>query len=269
MPRVAWLTDIHLNFVRERAAVQQFLGEVASGEPDLVLIGGDIAPARDLLKYLKFIDQVLRRPIYFVLGNHDYYFGSIEKVRKAVKQLCQERPNLHYLSSEREAVQLGHRVGLVGHDGWADGRAGDFDASDVMLNDYLVITDLTNLTKEERKAQLEKRGDEAVKHIRGVLPSALRRFEHVLLLTHVPPYPEACFHKGTLLNGKWLPHYCCLALGEAIVEAARRRPKHRVTVLAGHLHAEGQYNPEPNVSVLVGGAEYGNPAVARVFHLPD
>ena len=43
---------------------------------------------------------MLRRPIYFVLGNHDYYFGSIDKVRKAVKQLCQERPNLHYLPGE-------------------------------------------------------------------------------------------------------------------------------------------------------------------------
>jgi hypothetical protein len=58
-------------------------------------------------------------------------------------------------------------------------------------------------------------------------------------------------------------------VGAAILEAAQRRPRHRVTVLAGHLHSEGQFNPARNVSVLVGGAEYGKPAVARVFHLPD
>lgn len=269
MPRVAWLTDIHLNFVRERTAVEKFLAEVASGEPDAVLIGGDIAEARDLLKYLKFIDQVLQRPIYFVLGNHDYYYGSIEKVRSQVSQLCLERPNLHYLSQEREVIQLGRRVGLVGHDGWADARAGDYDASKVMLNDYLVIKEFTNLSQDERKVRLQARGDDAAQHVRQILPGALRRFDHVLMLTHVPPFPECCFYKGKLLDGEWLPHYCCKALGEAIVEVANRRPKHRVTVLAGHLHSEGQYNPTPNVSVLVGGAQYGQPAMARVFHLPD
>ena len=30
-------------------------------------------------------------------------------------------------------------VGLVGHDGWSDGRAGNYAGSDVFLSDYLLI----------------------------------------------------------------------------------------------------------------------------------
>jgi predicted phosphohydrolase len=269
VPRITWLTDLHLNFVKDKAQVQSFLAEVAAGEPDAVLIGGDIAPAKSLVKFLAFIDQVLQRPVYFVLGNHDYYYSSTKKVRAAIAELCRQRTNLHFLTQTSEAVALGRRTALVGHDGWADARAGDYDGSPQMINDYLCIGDLVNLDAAKRKARLQALGDEAAKHIGEILPGALRRFEHVMLLTHVPPFPECCFHKGKLLDDKWIPHYCCKAMGEAIVEVANRRPRHRITVLAGHLHSEGQFNPAPNVSVLVGGAEYGHPAVARVFHLPD
>ncbi len=269
MPRIAWLTDLHLNFVTDKKQVQSFLAEVAASEPDAVLIGGDIAPAKSLIKYLAFIDQVLQRPVYFVLGNYDYYYGSVKKVRAAVSQLCQQRTNLTYLSQSQEVVSLGRRTGLIGHDGWADARAGDYDKSTQMINDYMAIADLVNLDAAERKKKLQALGDGAADHIRDVLPGALRRFEHVMLLTHVPPFPECCFHKGKLLDEKWLPHYCCKSAGDAILEVSSRRPKSRITVLAGHLHSEGQYNPQPNVSVLVGGAEYGHPAMARVFHLPD
>jgi predicted phosphohydrolase len=268
VPQIAWLTDLHLNFVKDKSQVQSFLASVAAGEPDAVLIGGDIAPAKHLVKFLSFIDQVLQRPVYFVLGNHDYYYSSTKKVRGAVAQLCEQRTNLHYLTQTSEVIALGRRTALVGHDGWADARAGDYDDSQ-MINDYLCIADLVNLEPAKRKARLQELGDEAATHVGEVLPGALRRYEHVLVLTHVPPFPECCFHKGKLLDAKWTPHYCCQALGEAVVAAAARRPRHRVTVLAGHLHSEGQYNPAANVSVLVAGAEYGHPAVARVFHLPD
>ena len=36
--------------------------------------------------------------------------------------------------SQSGVVELTPHTALVGHDGWADGRLGDFDGSDVILN---------------------------------------------------------------------------------------------------------------------------------------
>jgi predicted phosphohydrolase len=269
MPRVAWLTDIHLNFVRPRRAVDSYLEMVKAESPDAVLISGDIGEATDVIGFLERIDDILHLPVFFVLGNHDFYRGTIASVRQKVSELCLSRPNLKYLTIAPEPMSVGSRLGLVGHDGWADGRAGDYDRSDKMLNDYLVIGELTGLSKVERKERLRALGDEAAAHFRQQLPLALKQYDHVMLLTHVPPFRELCYHKGELLKDEYAPHYCCIAVGEAIVEVMKDYPKRRVTVLCGHLHSSSQHNPLPNVSVMIGGAEYGQPAIVRIFTLPD
>ena len=74
-------------------------------------------------------------PIYFVLGNHDYYHGSIAETRARVIELCGTHPRLRYLTALDEVEALTRHVGLVGHDGWADGRAGDYARSLVMMQD--------------------------------------------------------------------------------------------------------------------------------------
>src|SRR5687767_14825909 len=52
--RLAWLTDLHLNFL-PYALVDEFLGRVETLEPDAVLITGDISEARDLNRMLVHI----------------------------------------------------------------------------------------------------------------------------------------------------------------------------------------------------------------------
>ena len=63
-----------------------------------MLIGGDTAEAPDVIGYLEQFAS-LDRAIYFVLGNHDFYRGSIRQVRAAVEDLCRRVENLNYLSS--------------------------------------------------------------------------------------------------------------------------------------------------------------------------
>ena len=78
--RVAWLTDIHLNFVtRERAA--DLAERIRRLDVDSVLIGGDVGEANNFAEYLEKLVERIARPTYFVLGNHDYYRGSIANVR--------------------------------------------------------------------------------------------------------------------------------------------------------------------------------------------
>lgn len=263
MNRVVWLTDIHLNFLLADPA-RAFLAEVAASHPDAVLISGDIAEAHNVTDYLGQIDEAIAAPVYFVLGNHDYYFGSIRDVRRRVTEFCAEHEKLHYLTAE-DVVGLTPHVGLVGHDGWADGRLGNYLRSLVVMHDYKLIEELSGLDKLERWEVLKSLGDEAAAHVRRVLPMALARYRHVVLLTHVPPFREACWHEGRLSDDDWAPHFTCLATGQAMLEIMRKHPDNRLTVLCGHTHGSGETQPRANLQVITGGAEYGAPRIAQVF----
>jgi 3',5'-cyclic-AMP phosphodiesterase len=263
MKRFAWLTDIHLNFL-PIYEVDEFLARLDAERFDGVLIGGDIGEALDLGDYLERIDDRLQTEIYFVLGNHDYYSGWIGEVRERVRELCAARPRLHYLSTA-DAQELASGVGLVGHDGWSDARLGDYEKSVVSMQDFRLIGDFVGLGKQARLPRLHALGDEAAEHIRRVLPEALERFEHVMLLTHVPPLRDACWHEGRTSDDDWAPFFTCRAVGDALLEIMADYPQRRLTVLCGHTHGEGTCQPLPNIEILTGGAEYGRPAVQRVF----
>src|SRR4051794_13094790 len=84
--RLAWLTDIHLNFVGP-GNVDALCRSVLDAGAGAVLLTGDVAEAPDLVEQLEGLDDRLGLPVYFVLGNHDFYRGSIARVRAAVEQL--------------------------------------------------------------------------------------------------------------------------------------------------------------------------------------
>jgi 3',5'-cyclic AMP phosphodiesterase CpdA len=267
MARIVWLTDLHLNFL-EPAGAAAFLDRVAEKRPDALLLGGDFGEAPDCVQRLAEMDDVWRKPLYYVLGNHDYYHGSIADVRAAAAALSCQRPRLVHLNCA-EPIALSPGVGLIGHDGWADGRVGDYERSLVMMNDYRLIRELAGVNKRDRWPLLMQLADEAADHIRRVLPMALDRFSTTLLLTHTPPFRQACWHEGANSDDEWAPHFVCQALGEAIVEVMSRpleRPR-KLLVLCGHSHSPGEYWPLANVQVLTGGARYGSPAIAGIFDL--
>lgn len=263
--RIVWLTDIHLNFVQQDT-VDLLINRIDQSDPSAVLIGGDIAESNDVVQWLVHLEDQLSCPIYFVLGNHDFYFSSIARVRAQIAELCRQRPRLVYLS-QHDPVQLTADVGLVGHDGWGDARAGDFDGSPIILNDYTLIDDFREVEKPALRLRLEQLGEEAAGHIRRVLPAALDSFRQVFVLTHVPPFREACWHQGHTSDEHWAPHFTCQSVGEAVLASAKQHPDRRVTVLCGHTHSPGETSPLDNVTVLTGGAEYRRPDVTRIFTL--
>jgi Icc protein len=74
-------------------------------------------------------------------------------------------------------------------------------------------TGLIGLDQKVRLIKLNELGGIAAADLRDVLPRALVRFPHVLLLTHVPPLKEACWHDGSISSDHWLPHFSCQAFG--------------------------------------------------------
>jgi 3',5'-cyclic AMP phosphodiesterase CpdA len=263
--RLAWLTDIHFNFLRP-SQLAAFHDEVAATEPDAVLIGGDIAEAHDLVDHLERCADRWRCPIYFVLGNHDAYGGSIAGIRAAAAELTARSPWLRYLPAAGP-VDLGGGTVLVGHDGWGDARLGAPETSPVMLNDWVHIAELEGLGRAARNARLRALGDEAAAYLAREVPPLLDRFEELVVLTHVPPWREACWHEGRISDDNWLPWFTCARTGEVLREAMEARPDRRMTVLCGHTHGAGEAAIVPNLRVVTGGAEYGEPRVERVLEV--
>lgn len=262
MKRLAWVTDIHLNFVKGDG-VERFCREIAAAKPDAVLVGGDIAEAPSIEAALSQLEKLLRRPIYFVLGNHDFYKGTIDGVRRGVSALVKGSKRLVWMN-EAGVVALTEETALVGCDGWGDARLGQGVASKVVLNDFILIKDLAGLWPDAKGKKLAALGDEAAAHIRVTVPKALERFEHVLFLTHVPPFRDACWHEGKISDDEWLPYFTCKAAGDALVEVMRARPDRTMTVLCGHTHSPGNAQILPNLKVRTGGATYGSPRVESV-----
>jgi hypothetical protein len=260
---VAWLTDIHLNFLRE-AGLKAFFESLP--RTDAFAITGDIGEAHDVAAHLRRFAEI--GPTYFVLGNHDFYRGSIFGVRAQVQELCREIPNLRWMPGAG-VVPLTETTCLVGHDGWGDGRLGDYDGSDVMLSDFALIGEFDGFFEDSaiRLAKLHALGGEAAGYLRGVLHHALAQFRHVIVLTHVPPFRESCWHEGAVSTDNWLPFFACKAVGDALHEAMAAATDRKMTVLCGHTHSSGEVQILPNLRVLTGGADYGKPCVQRLIEV--
>jgi len=263
--RLAWITDLHLDFVQD-ADLSRFLGELEACAADAYLVGGDIAQAATVARHLRVIASRLRRPVYFVLGNHDFYGGSIARVRVAVTALMERSPYLHWLPA-RGVVPLTRATALVGHDGWGDARLGTPATSPIRLNDFALIDELKGLDRATLHARLRALGDEAGAHLRTVLPEALASFARVLVLTHVPPFREACWHGGAIASDDWLVYFACAAAGEALREALRGAPDRTCTVLCGHTHSGGRAAILPNLLAWTASAQYGTPRIEQVLEV--
>jgi len=263
--QLAWLTDIHLNFIGE-AEFGPFCRKVVAESPDAVLIGGDIGEAHNVLNYLRRLDSSLGLPIFFVLGNHDFYEGSVREVRARVDNLCRGSTGLRWLNRSG-VIPLSRTTCLVGHDSWADGRYGDFENSTLFVNDFHRIRDLILPDAASRLQAIRRLAEGAAAHFREVLPEALSGFRKVLVLTHAPPFREVCRYRGHSSEDQSLPHYSCKIVGDILREAMRSYPDREMTVLCGHTHSRASARILPNLLALAGSATYGKPEVQRIIEV--
>ncbi len=284
-----WLTDIHLNFI-ETGRLARFLDSLDACGADWIWIGGDIAEADSIGRYLSQMRDKVTPPVFFVLGNHDFYKGSILEVRKEIGTLCKQDSNLCWLP-DSGITELSSRAALIGHDSWADGRYGDYWNSDLMLTDYFIIQEFNpwmveskhrvvtfdegtkrfmeifagEEAKRRRLETMQALADEAVEHVERYLPQALERFEHVYFLTHVPPFKEACWHRGRMSDDNGLPHFASQAVGNALRRIMEQYPQRRLTVLCGHTHSGAHAQIQDNLIVYAGHASYGMPDIQIIF----
>jgi 3',5'-cyclic AMP phosphodiesterase CpdA len=268
--RLAWLTDIHLDFI-DALTTERFLQSVAE-QADAIAISGDIAESHGIYHYLRKMDEIVGKPIYFVLGNHDFYRGSISQVRRLIAEVATESKHLKYLTATA-VEELTPRTAIVGHDGWPDGRLGDFDRSEVILNDHLLIAELAvcwngvDLDKRKLKPILMALADEAARHFEQVLEMATSQCPNVIAVTHVPPFREAAWYQGRPSNDDFLPHFASKVVGDVMVKVMKEHPQSNLLVLCGHTHGGGEIKVLDNLRVLTGEAEYGKLRINKVLEV--
>jgi 3',5'-cyclic-AMP phosphodiesterase len=268
--KLAWLTDLHLNFV-QTAQRRQFLEQVKE-VADAVAVSGDIGESTDVAQHLSEMAEVIQKPIYFVLGNHDFYRDSITATRRRIASVAEETELLHYLTSQG-VVELTPKTAMVGHDGWPDGRLGDFNGTRVILNDHSLIQEIASsyryfyLDKYSLRATMTALADEAARHFERVLNEAAAKYEEIIAVTHVPPFREAAWHQGKTSSDDYLPYFACKIVGDVMRQGMRSHPQAKLLVLCGHTHSSGHVEIAANLRVLTGEARYGHPAIQQVLEV--
>jgi len=267
MKTCAWLTDIHLNFVD--SDVVAALGRAAASSADCLVITGDISEAPHLRRHLIELQAAAKKPIYFVLGNHDFYKSSVSIVRGEMHELTKISNGALNWMPITGVVSLTQDTALIGHDGWYDALCGDWQGSQFVMADWHHIEEFKRyfLQKIDIISFARQLSATAAREMEINLQKALETHKNVLALTHVPPYEGASKHKGRANEPYAAPWYVSVLMGEMFTEVMRDHPDKTLTILAGHTHSFGRFRPIQNIECIVGSAEYGEPAIASLLQI--
>lgn len=269
--RATWLTDVHLTFVVVQGRLQKLFDAIRAENPDVLLVTGDTGEAPDVFQHLEALHSETKVPVYYVLGNHDFYGSNIAAVRALALKNTRAGSKCVWLPS-MGAIPLTDNVVLVGVDGWGDARCGNVVGSPIRLNDWRFVRDVHTVDGRAPIETLQLLGTREATLLRNNLKQVPAGKE-LIVLTHVPPFPEAAVYNGRPSDGDWAPWFTCIATGEVLMKYAQAHPETKIRVLCGHTHGTGTFQPLPNLTVLTGGwapkqKEYGNPIVQTTFELP-
>jgi 3',5'-cyclic-AMP phosphodiesterase len=250
-----WYSDTHFNFTLPWTR-HNFVNKIKEESPAGLILSGDIACGLTIENTLRFFAKKIENfPIYFVLGNHDYYGTSFKATIDAVKRLTKEYPWLHWLT-DHDIIEISEDVAIIGDDGWYDARLGN--PIYIAYNfDWIMVSEFRQLKTFEDKFMYGQRlADESTKRIKAKLLKALEKYKTVYILTHMPPWAEASRGVGSEIGEFWLPYNINSGLGKMIEEVMLEHDNKNVNVLAGHTHVPAIVHVQHNIECLVQGGKY-------------
>lgn len=266
--RLVWTTDVHLNFLND-SVKHAFFNEIYDLKPDGVLVTGDIAEGDCIVGELKEMQAYTNTQLYFVLGNHDFYHSSVKNVREKVGLACQDVPELHYLRDQ--VIELTPTTALVGVDGWADAKLGNPFAGRLGMADWELIREYKDAQAKwdlnSRLAMAADYGRMEATTLRRALFAAARKYNKVIVGTHIPPFKESTWYNGKHSDDDWLPWFSCAQVGEALDDCASLFTEVQFEVYCGHTHGQGTNQVRDNLVTYTGWAHYGAPGVNKVLEL--
>lgn len=266
--RIVWSSDIHLNFLKKRNKMS-FIKNILSVNPDIVIITGDISDSNDIINDLSLLEENLKIPFYYNLGNHDYYYGMIDDIRKKVKDFSEKSKYGKWFELIKDPIHLTDDICLIGVDGWADGRYGDYNKSTVELNDYYYIGDFSKLNKNQIFDYINMLGDFSSIELNIKISLSIEKYKNIIICTHVPPFVESCWYNGSYSNDNYLPHFSNKAFGDVLRYSSEKYKDNNFIVLCGHTHGRGKSQILPNLKTYTAESRYYYPEIEKIIDIDD
>jgi predicted phosphohydrolase len=263
--KLDWITDPHLDHMKGAPALIKFVDKLHHRDSDGLIITGDIGESRTIYEFMGILSGAYQRPIYFVLGNHDYYGNWMKQTRDRVRAVCKSCPPgiLNWMSDLTEPLMVSQDTAIIGHDGFYDGQCGLGAGSDLGMSDFRMGNGIFDLAEAlafgsshlfDRLLSLaQTSADHLEKTIRKHVRQPIKR---VLIITHVPPFHEASYFRGRPSNARSAPYYVNKTMGDMLRRVTAEYPDIAFDVYAGHTHGKKHYQAEDNLNVYVGSARY-------------
>lgn len=270
MANYAWCTDLHLDCLGDDTQKLIKFGEsLVKDNPTGVFITGDISIAKKLIYHMSALEQIVKRPVYYVIGNHDVYGAAFEPVRNALRDMNTASQFLRYMPA-MPYYSLSPVSAIVGGDGWYDALYGNWQQSGMVLQDWSVIQDFAtvNGSKATIVELCRKLAHASVTHVQSGIKQAVRYHKHVVVLTHVPPFDYAHIHEGKIGEPGAQPWFTSQMMGSMLLDASKAYPNHHFNVLCGHTHGKFDAKITANLELHVGGATYGKPELQALINVP-
>jgi Icc protein len=250
-----WLTDTHFDKIFPWTLFK-FLRFLRKENPSGIILTGDISNGKMTCDHLSLLAQTVKCPIYFVLGNHDLHWSSIEKRYQEIRDLCKKYPNLIWMT-EAGVVHINDEVAFIGTEGWYDAENGKPEYLQFTF-DWFLIDDFRKLPNMNARIEAWRDiADASATQIANSLEHAIeQKYKSIYVLTHFPPWKEATRDVGTLMEKFWLPYNCNLRLGRAIERTMSNHKKRNVTVFCGHSHTPLDIRINRNIECRVGPGHY-------------
>lgn len=273
MIKIAHITDTHLDFISDEDTCEYFqtLADIHKNV-DIIVHSGDISHSHHVRDNIISMMRFIKKPIAFVLGNHDYYYSQIQNVRSEITKLVSTtfvKNAVHYLTTS-EPIYV-NDVCIIGHDCWYDAHHGNPWAGGA-LNDWRFIREFANVSEgrtcvNEDIINLARcLALEGAVHIERNIEKAINNdFKKIVVVSHVPPFAESHVFNGDRGTSPALPWYTCKALGDLLISVALDNPDVEFLSLHGHTHSFFDKKIMPNLQTRVGNSVYGNPGVGNVL----
>ncbi|MEM6981264.1 MAG: metallophosphoesterase, partial [Planctomycetota bacterium] len=187
-------------------------------------------------------------------------------MRQACVTLAREVPNLFYLT-DCGPIELTPSVALLGDDGWGDATRGDYERSPIRLRDFQHISDFCDQPKATWQTTLQSLGASSANRLAEKASRLHDEIQVVVVATHVPPFPEACWYEGHTTDELWAPFFVCGQLGDALRRMADASLKRSWIVLCGHTHHDGIANISDNLVVHTGHSTYGEVGIESIIRV--
>ena len=258
---LVFFADLHLERM-EYPERRNFLRGIALRKEQIVVLGGDIALALSTPLFLSEIAIACsEKRVCFVLGNHDFFGDSVSRMKRIISYQCSHYTNLHFLD-RGDVIQIGGTKScLIGDSGWADARCGLKHRTYAPCREFELVEELRRGNRSESFQAMRFLADASAKMIgKSLEKAAALRFNHIIVVTHVPPFHQAVKFHGKENSPIRLPFYVNVALGTKLLSFAKKHRNLKITVLCGHTHSAQICRIARNIEICV-----AEPRVALVM----